>query len=419
MSEYPEEYPTLVPRFIKYVKINTRSNPNSDTVPSDPKEVKFLHQLVDELKEIGLTDAAYDEESGYTMATLPSNIDEDVPTIGFLAHTDTADFNAEGVNPQIHKDYDGESTIKLDPEGKYVLDPKSFPFMKNYKGQTLITTDGSTLLGADDKSGVAEIMTAMEYLVKHPEIKHGRIRVGFSPDEEIGTGAKHFNVKKFDADFAYTVDGGPLGQLEWETFNAAELNLYIQGKDVHPSDAKGIMVNANELGVKFQMSLPQDEVPEKTSGRQGFYHLLQFDGTVDHAHLQYILRDFEREGLENRKNLVKKIADDMNKELGMKRLDAEVHDEYYNMAEVLKNHMDVVDLARDAMTDLGIKVDEAPVRGGTDGSTISFMGLPTPNLFAGPENMHGRYEFVSEQTMYKAVDVILEISKLNVERHTK
>lgn len=415
MSEYPE----LVPRFIKYVKINTRSNPNSDTVPSDPKEVKFLHQLVDELKEIGLTDAAYDEASGYTMATLPSNIDEDVPTIGFLAHTDTADFNAEGINPQIHENYDGESTIQLDPKGEYVLDPKSFPNMKNYKGQTLITTDGSTLLGADDKSGVAEIMTAMDYLVKHPEIKHGRIRVGFSPDEEIGTGAKHFNVKKFDADFAYTVDGGPLGQLEWETFNAAELNLYIKGKDVHPSDAKGIMVNANELGVKFQMSLPQDEVPEKTSGRQGFYHLLQFDGTVDHAHLQYILRDFEREGLEKRKALVKKIAADMNKELGMDRLDAQVHDEYYNMAEVLKDHMDVVDLARDAMTDLGIKVDEEPVRGGTDGSTISFMGLPTPNLFAGPENMHGRYEFVSVQTMEKAVDVILEISKLNVERHTK
>lgn len=406
------KYENLIPRFLSYVKINTRSNPNSKTVPSDPKEVKFLKQLVEELHEIGLKDAQYDDQSGYVMATLPSNMTTKVPTVGFMSHVDTADFNAEGVNPQIHKDYDGHSTIKLDKEGKFVLDPQVFPNMKNYQGQTLITTDGSTLLGADDKSGVAEIMTTMQYLVNHPEIKHGTIKVAFSPDEEIGTGAEHFNVKKFNADFAYTVDGGPLGQLEWETFNAAELYLHIQGKDVHPGTAKGVMVNANELGVQFQNALPQDEVPEKTSGKQGFFHLLEFNGTVDHATLHYIIRDFEREGLEKRKALINKIVDEMNAKLHDKRLVAEMHDQYYNMAEVLKNHMNVVNLAREAMTKLGIKVDETPVRGGTDGSTISFMGLPTPNLFAGPENMHGRFEFISEQTMEKAVDVILEIIKL-------
>ncbi|MDG2977224.1 peptidase T [Latilactobacillus curvatus] len=411
------KYEKLIPRFLEYVTTETRSDENATTSPSTQTQVVFLHKLMDDLKEIGLSDVKYNESNGYVTALLPSNIDKKVPTMGFLSHVDTADFNAKGVNPQIVENYDGESIIKLDDAGKFVLDPKEFPNMKNYKGQTLITTDGSTLLGSDDKSGVAEIMTAMDFLVQHPEIKHGDIKIGFGPDEEIGTGADHFDAKDFATDFAYTMDGGPIGQLEYETFNAAAMKVDIQGKNVHPSEAKDIMINALQVAVDFQNALPSDEAPEKTDGRQGFYHLLSLEGTVDEAHMAYIIRDFERDGLEERKAFAAKVADQMNAKYGEGRVVATIKDQYYNMAEVLKDHMDVVDLAKDAMEAVDIKPLIEPVRGGTDGSKISFMGIPTPNIFAGAENMHGRYEFVSIETMEKAVDTMLKMNDLNVERN--
>ena len=337
--------------------------------------------------------------------------------MGVLSKVDTADFNDKGGIPKTIENYDGESIIKLDEAGQFVLDPKEFPNMKNYKGQTLITTDGSTLLGSDDKSGVAEIITAMDYFIQHPEIKHGDIKIGLGPDEEIGTGADHFDAEDFATDFAYTMDGGPIGQLEYETFNAAAMKVDIQGKNVHPSEAKDIMINALQVAVDFQDAFPRDEVPEKTDGRQGFYHLLSLDGTVDEAHMAYIIRDFDRDGLETRKAFAAKVAEDMNAKYGEGRVKATIKDQYYNMAEVLKDHMDVVDLAKDAMEAIDIKPLIEPVRGGTDGSKISFMGIPTPNIFAGAENMHGRYEFVSVQTMEKAVDTMIKMNELNVERN--
>ncbi|PKX60579.1 peptidase T [Latilactobacillus sakei] len=411
------KYEKLIPRFLEYITTETRSDENATTIPSTQTQVVFLHKLMDDLKEIGLSDVKYNEKNGYVTALLPSNIDKKVPTMGFLSHVDTADFNAKDVNPQTIKNYDGESIIKLDEAGQFVLDPKEFPNMKNYKGQTLITTDGSTLLGSDDKSGVAEIITAMDYFIQHPEIKHGDIKIGLGPDEEIGTGADHFDAEDFATDFAYTMDGGPIGQLEYETFNAAAMKVDIQGKNVHPSEAKDIMINALQVAVDFQDAFPRDEVPEKTDGRQGFYHLLSLDGTVDEAHMAYIIRDFDRDGLETRKAFAAKVAEDMNAKYGEGRVKATIKDQYYNMAEVLKDHMDVVDLAKDAMEAIDIKPLIEPVRGGTDGSKISFMGIPTPNIFAGAENMHGRYEFVSVQTMEKAVDTMIKMNELNVERN--
>ncbi|XRJ98271.1 peptidase T [Latilactobacillus sakei] len=411
------KYEKLIPRFLEYITTETRSDENATTIPSTQTQVVFLHKLMDDLKEIGLSDVKYNEKNGYVTALLPSNIDKKVPTMGFLSHVDTADFNAKGVNPQTIENYDGESIIKLDEAGQFVLDPKEFPNMKNYKGQTLITTDGSTLLGSDDKSGVAEIITAMDYFIQHPEIKHGDIKIGLGPDEEIGTGADHFDAEDFATDFAYTMDGGPIGQLEYETFNAAAMKVDIQGKNVHPSEAKDIMINALQVAIDFQDAFPRDEVPEKTDGRQGFYHLLSLDGTVDEAHMAYIIRDFDRDGLETRKAFAAKVAEDMNAKYGEGRVKATIKDQYYNMAEVLKDHMDVVDLAKDAMEAIDIKPLIEPVRGGTDGSKISFMGIPTPNIFAGAENMHGRYEFVSVQTMEKAVDTMIKMNELNVERN--
>ncbi|AWZ44143.1 peptidase T [Latilactobacillus sakei] len=411
------KYEKLIPRFLEYITTETRSDENATMIPSTQTQVVFLHKLMDDLKEIGLSDVKYNEKNGYVTALLPSNIDKKVPTMGFLSHVDTADFNAKGVNPQTIENYDGESIIKLDEAGQFVLDPKEFPNMKNYKGQTLITTDSSTLLGSDDKSGVAEIITAMDYFIQHPEIKHGDIKIGLGPDEEIGTGADHFDAEDFATDFAYTMDGGPIGQLEYETFNAAAMKVDIQGKNVHPSEAKDIMINALQVAVDFQDAFPRDEVPEKTDGRQGFYHLLSLDGTVDEAHMAYIIRDFDRDGLETRKAFAAKVAEDMNAKYGEGRVKATIKDQYYNMAEVLKDHMDVVDLAKDAMEAIDIKPLIEPVRGGTDGSKISFMGIPTPNIFAGAENMHGRYEFVSVQTMEKAVDTMIKMNELNVERN--
>lgn len=410
-----QKYPGLLERFLDYVKTETRSNPNSNTIPSTATQTVFLKKLAQELEQIGLKNSEYHEDNGYVTAVLPANIDTNVPKIGLLAHVDTADFNAVGVSPQIIENYDGKSTISLGSSGEFKLNPAEFPSLKNYKGQTLITTDGNTLLGSDDKSGVAEIMTAMAYLVAHPEVKHGTFKVAFGPDEEIGTGADHFNAKRFDVDFAYTVDGGPVGQLEFETFSAAELKVHIQGKNVHPSGAKNIMINALQVAVDFQNGLPQHDVPEKTEGREGFYHLVSLNGTVEEAEMEYIIRDFERLGLKTRKEQVLKLATTLNQKYGEGRVVVDMHDQYYNMIDVIKDHMEVVELAERAMKSLGIQPDEEAVRGGTDGSKISFMGIPTPNLFAGGENMHGRYEYVALESMEKSVDVILKINELNVD----
>ncbi|QMT84074.1 peptidase T [Companilactobacillus pabuli] len=410
------KYEKLIPRFLEYVKQNTRSDEYSETVPSTERQTEFLKRLAEELMEIGMKDVKIRKVDSYLTAELPSNLDKDVPVLGLISHVDTADFNSENIKPKIVENYDGKSVIKLDEAGKYTLDPAVFPSLKKYGGQTLITTSGDTLLGSDDKSGVAEIMTTMEYLINHPEIKHGKIKIGLGPDEEIGTGAKKFDVKDFGADFAYTVDGGPVGQLEFETFSAASLKVHITGKDVHPSGAKGIMVNSMLIANEFQSMLPADEVPEKTEGREGFYLLCDEQGTIDHTDMSYIIRDFERDGLESRKNKVTEIVKKLNDKYGADTVKIDMVDQYYNMYEVMKDHMEVVHIAEQAMKNLGIEPDEAPVRGGTDGSTISFMGLPTPNLFAGGENMHGRFEYVAEESMEKACDVILEIIKLNNEQ---
>ena len=414
------KYEELIPRFIKYVKTETRSDENSGLTPSTQTQVEFAKELKKELLEIGLTDARISEKSGYVLATLPSNLENDVKVkaVGFISHMDTADFTAEGVNPQFVENYDGESDINLDDEGKFKLTVKEFPNLKNYKGNTLITTDGSTLLGSDDKSGVAEIFPAVAYLVAHPEIKHGDVKVGIGPDEEIGVGADKFDVKDFGADLAYTVDGGPLGELEYETFNAAQAVISIQGKEVHPATAKGVLINANKLASQFDSLLPQDEVPEKTEGREGFYHLISVDGTVDEAKMVYIIRDHDHQKFEDRKKFMMGVADKMNAEFDTDRVTIDMADQYYNMREVIEKDMTVVNVAQQAMENLSIKPDIYPVRGGTDGSKISFMGLPTPNLFAGAENMHARFEFVSVETMEKATDVVLEIVKL-VSEETK
>lgn len=408
-------YENLLPRFLQYVKTETRSDATSKTTPSTETQVAFAHELMKELEKIGMQDVTYNDKNGYVIATLPSNVDHDVRKIGFISHMDTADFNAENVNPQIIENYDGESTIKLDQAGKYTLNTKDFPNLKNYQGQTLITTDGSTLLGSDDKSGLAEIMTAMEYLIQHPEVKHGEIRVGFGPDEEIGIGADKFDVAQFDVDFAYTMDGGPLGELQYETFSAAQAEITMHGKNVHPGTAKNTMINALQMAIDFHDQLPAAERPEKTEGREGFYHLLALNGNVEEATMTYIIRDHDREKFEARKANILRIQKEMNSQFDQERVEINMYDQYYNMGEVIEKDMSVIDLAKKAMEEADIKPVIAPIRGGTDGSKISFMGIPTPNIFAGAENMHGRFEFVSLQTMEKAVDTIINIVKNNAE----
>ena len=400
-------YENLLNRFLTYVKINTRSNPDSTTTPSTQTQVDFaLNVLKPEMESVGLHDVHY-LTNGYLVGTLPANDSTKTRKIGFIAHMDTADFNAEGISPQIIENYAGGS-IELGQSG-YALSPEEFPNLNNYLGQTLVTTDGTTLLGSDDKSGIAEIMTAIEYLVAHPEIKHGEIRVGFGPDEEIGVGANKFDVDDFNVDFAYTVDGGPLGELQYETFSAASLEIDFMGRNVHPGTAKNQMINALQLAIDFHNQLPEADRPEKTEGYEGFFHLHGMEGAVENAHSSYIIRDFEDESFENRKKLVQEIADKMNTELGKDCVLITVNDQYYNMKKVIEKDMTPVELAKEVMEDLDIKPVIEPIRGGTDGSKISFMGIPTPNLFAGGENMHGRFEFVSLQTMEKAVDVIIGI----------
>lgn len=410
------KYAELIPNFLTFVKINTRSDPQSTSIPSSDRETQFLNQLKDRLTKMGLKDVHTNEQSAYVFSTLPGNVEKSVPTVGFISHIDTADFNAENIQPQIVENYDGHSVIKLDEKGEYTLDPKVFPSLKKYAGQTLITTDGSTLLGADDKAGVAEIIAAITYLQAHPDVKHGEIKIAFGPDEEIGTGADHFDVKDFGADVAYTVDGGPLGDLNYETFNAADAKVVIKGTDVHPAEAKGIMVNAIQVGMDFHAALPDFDRPEKTQDREGFFHLYDFQGTVDHTEMGYIIRDHDRDRFEARKRLFKGIANQMNSDFGEDRVKVTIKDQYYNMGEIIKKDPTPVKIAEQAMKNVDVTPHVFPVRGGTDGSKISYMGLPTPNIFAGGENMHGRFEYVSEQTMEKAVDVVLEIAKLYAEK---
>ena len=401
----------LIDRFIRYVKKETRSDEASTTVPSTPNQTEFLKDLVEELVELGYQDVRLNPKNSFVTATIPATTIKEVAVVGFISHVDTADFEARNVQPQFHENYDGEAIV-LDKEGKFVLSPKDFPNLKNYVGKTLITTDGTTLLGADDKAGVSEIVTAGAYLLAHPEIEHGKIRVAFGPDEEIGRGADLFDVEEFGCDFAYTMDGGPVGELEYESFNAAQAEITIQGKNVHPGTAKDTMVNALEIARQFQNALPEFEVPEHTSGREGFYHLMYANGVVEEAKLVYIIRDHDRKLFEAKKAYLQLVADRLNASLDSNRISIDMKDQYYNMAEIIEKDFRAVEVAQKAMENLSITPIIEPIRGGTDGSKISFMGLPTPNIFAGGENFHGRYEFVAVESMEKARDVIIEIAKL-------
>jgi tripeptide aminopeptidase len=401
----------IIKRFTSYVKVDTQSNENSDTCPSTPGQLTLLNMLVEEMKAIGMEEVTIDE-NGYVMATLPANTNKEVPTIGFLSHVDTAtDFTGTNVNPKIVENYDG-TDITLNESLHIVLATKDFPQLTKYKGHTLITTDGTTLLGADDKAGVAEIMTAMAYLIQHPEIKHGKIRVAFTPDEEIGRGPHKFDVAAFNAKYAYTVDGGPLGELEYESFNAAAAKVTIKGRNIHPGSAKGKMVNSAKIAMEFNSMLPAEESPEMTDGHEGFYHLLSINGDVEQTNLHYIIRDFDKDNFMNRKAKIEGIVNKLKQKYGENNIILDLKDQYYNMKEKIEPVKEIVDIAYEAMKNLEIEPIVQPIRGGTDGSQLSYMGLPTPNLFAGGENFHGRFEFVSVETMVKATNVIIEIAKL-------
>jgi len=405
----------LIDRFISYVTIDTESDPNSTTTPSTKKQLVLAKLLVKELKDIGLTDVTIDK-NGYVMATLASNLDYEVPTIGFVSHYDTTpDFTGANVNPQIIENYDGRDIV-LNAEQNIILSPKYFKDLLQYKGQTLITTDGLTLLGADDKAGLTEIVSAMEHLVKNPEIKHGKIRVGFTPDEEIGRGADLFDVEKFDAAWAYTMDGSQIGELEYENFNAASAKITFKGKSVHPGYAKGKMINSMLIANDFINELPKKEVPQETKGYEGFFHVHHLTGSIEETILEVIVRDHDAKKFKKRKDLIhditKKINKKFAKQFGEAIVITEIKDQYYNMKEKVQPVMFIVDLAEKAMKDLGIKPIIKPIRGGTDGCRLSYMGLPCPNIFAGGHNFHGKYEYVPVESMKKAVDVIIKIAEL-------
>ena len=398
----------IINRFIKYVTIDTESNPNNPAFPSTKKQWKLAKILVDELKDIGMEEVDLDENC-YIMATLPSNIDYTVPTIGFIAHIDTSpDFTGANVKPQIIENYKGNDIV-LNKEKNIILSPDYFNDLLLYKGQTIITTDGTTLLGADDKAGVTEIVSAMEYLIQHPEIKHGKIRICFTPDEEVGKGAHLFDVEKFGAEWAYTMDGSQIGELEYENFNAAGVKVTIKGKMVHPGYAKGKMINSMLIANEFMTHLPAQEVPEKTSGYEGFFHLHQIKGDVENTVLNYIVRDHDLDLYEKRKNLIQKIASDLNKKYGQNSIIVSIKDQYFNMKTKITPVMHIVDIAEEAIKELGITPLIKPIRGGTDGSQLSYKGLPCPNIFAGGHNFHGRFEYVPVESMIKATEVIVSI----------
>ena len=405
----------IIDRFISYITVDTQSDPDSESTPSTKKQWDLANKLVDELKAIGMQDVTIDSNS-YVMATLPSNVDYHVPTIGFIAHFDTSpDYSGKDVKPQIIENYDGKDIV-LNAEEDVILSPDYFEDLLLYKGQTLITTDGNTLLGADDKAGICEIVSAMERLIKHPEIKHGKIRVGFTPDEEIGRGAHKFDVKAFGADWAYTMDGSQIGELEYENFNAAGAVVKVKGKIVHPGYAKGKMINSMYIAQEFINSLPRMETPEHTEGYEGFFHLYSIKGEVEETVLQYIIRDHDRGHFEARKEVMQKLANELNKQYGREVIDITIKDQYYNMREKVEPVMHIVDIAEEAMKQLGIKPLIKAIRGGTDGSQLSYMGLPCPNIFAGGHNFHGRYEYVPVESMVKATDVICKIAELTAEK---
>ena len=400
----------LLPRFLEFVQVDTQSDPYSQTTPSTEKQRKLAKKLLVELHQIGMEDVTIDENC-YIMATLPSNVEKKVPTIGFIAHMDTTpDFTGKKVKPNIVEAYDG-GDIKLKGKKGMVLSPKEFPELEHYIGQTLVTTDGTTLLGADDKAGVSEIITAMEYLRKHPEIPHGKIRVAFTPDEEIGRGAHKFDVEKFDAEWAYTVDGSQVGELEFENFNAASAVIKCKGKSVHPGFAKDKMINALLVAHEFVSMLPLREVPEKTEGMDGFFHVHTLKGSVEKSKIELIIRDHDREHFEARKQLLLDIAEKLNDRYG-KAVSVHMEDQYYNMREKVEPVYHIVEIAEEAMKSVGVEPIIKPIRGGTDGSQLSFMGLPCPNIFAGGHNFHGPYEYVPLESMQKAVEVIVKISEL-------
>jgi len=401
----------LLPRFLDYVAMDTQSDPRSQTTPSTKKQLDLAKKLVFELHQIGMEEVSIDE-NGYIMACLPSNLDEKVPTIGFIAHYDTTpDFTGFRVKPKIIENYDGKDIV-LNTTRNIVLSPEYFKEILQYQGQTLITTDGTTLLGADDKAGVAEIITAMEYLMQHPEIKHGKICIAFTPDEEIGRGAHKFNVKKFGADWAYTIDGSQIGELEYENFNAASAKITITGKSVHPGYAKGKMINAITLAHQFQSLLPKQETPETTEGREGFFHVHHITGTIERAEMELIIRDHDREQFQARKELLADIAKKINDPFNEECIVLEIHDQYQNMREMVEPVYHIVEIAEEAMIQLDIEPIIKPIRGGTDGSQLSFMGLPCPNIFAGGHNFHGKYEYIPLESMQKAVMVIVKICEL-------
>ncbi|MGQ8337965.1 peptidase T [Sunxiuqinia sp. A32] len=400
----------VIDRFIRYAKIHSTSNPKSQSFPSTNRQLDFADLLVQELTEIGLVDIEKDKY-GYVMATLPSNTKEKCPTIGFVAHMDTSpDFSGENVKPQI-LDYQG-GVVKLNE--KLSIDPKQFPEIENYIGQKIITTDGNTLLGADDKAGIAEIMTAMDYLSSHPEINHGKIRVCFTPDEEIGKGADHFDVEKFGAKFAYTLDGGEIGELEYENFNAAMATITIKGRSVHPGAAKNKMINAIVVGHKLLNMLPEEQRPEHTEKYEGFFHCVSFEGSVETTTLAFIIRDHDRQKFEQRKDLIKQVCQVLNIQYGAETVTLNLDDQYYNMREKVEPVKYIVDLAEEAMREVGVTPKIKAIRGGTDGSRLSYMGLPCPNIFAGGHNFHGPYEYIPVKSMVKAVEVIIRISEMVV-----
>ena len=412
----------ITERFIKYVKIDTESDPNSSTTPSTDKQWNLANILVEELKEIGMQEVTIDK-NGYIMATLPSNVNEEVPVIGFISHYDTTpDFTGANVKPKIVKNYDGKDIV-LNKAKNIILSPSYFKDLLLYKGQDIITTDGTTLLGADDKAGICEIVSAMEYLIQHPEIKHGKIRVGFTPDEEIGRGAHKFDVEKFGCQWAYTMDGSQIGELEYENFNAAGAKITFKGKSVHPGYAKGKMINAMLLASHFITALPKKEIPEKTKNYEGFFHVTNIKGGIEETTVELIIRDHSAKKFDERKKYLHKIIDKINKKwqkkFGENIVILDIKDQYFNMKEKVKPVFHIVSIAEEAMKQVGIKPIIKPIRGGTDGAQLSYKGLPCPNIFAGGHNFHGKYEYLPIQSMFKAIEVIIKISELTTQHNIK
>lgn len=405
----------VVEKFLKYVKIDTTSDEESTTVPSTSKQLILAEELVKELKEMGMSNVSVDK-NGYVMATLPGNIDKDVPVIGFISHMDTSpEMSGTSVNPRIVENYDGGDII-LNKEQNIVLRVAESPELKEYIGKTLITTDGTTLLGADDKAGIAEIMTAVEYLIEHPELKHGDIRIGFTPDEEVGRGADHFDIENFNANLAYTIDGGVIGELEYENFNAAGAKVTIKGRNFHPGYSKNKMKSSMLIASEFISMFPTNETPATTEGYEGFYHLLAINGEIEKTNLSYIIRDFDGENFEKRKAFMQDVVKNLNEKYGAGTVDIEIKDQYRNMKEKIEPVKYIVDIAFEAMELVGVKPLVRPIRGGTDGSRLSFMGLPTPNIFTGGHNFHGRFEYIPTHSMEKAVEVIVKIAQIYSER---